>query len=170
MSKPQARPAPRTVLTAVVQPSRRTPIVEEVSAGGLVVDVVDGKAWGAVIARRNRAGVLEWCLPKGHVEAGETPQAAASREVREETGITGQVLRPLGTVSYWFAGTQRRVHKTVHHYLLCAIDGCLTHLSDPDREVEDAQWVMLSELPERLTYPNERRLVCVAQAILDGGQ
>ena len=56
---------------------RRLPAVEERSAGGVVIDVHEG-ARTAVIARRSRAGRVEWCLPKGHIEPGETlPQTAA---------------------------------------------------------------------------------------------
>ena len=71
---------------------RRLPAVEEVSAGGVVVDVDGGTARIAIIARRNRAGRVEWCLPKGHMEGDETLEEAAVREVAEETGITGRVL------------------------------------------------------------------------------
>ena len=144
------------------------PVVEEVSAGGLVVDAVEGKAQAAVIARRNRAGRLEWCLPKGHLESGESPAQAAVREILEETGIKGLVIRHLGTIDYWFLGEAHRVHKVVHHYLLSAQGGLLTADNDPDAEAEDAAWVPLDELRERLAYPNERRLVQVARRILDG--
>ena len=72
----------------------------------------------AVIARRNRAGRLEWCLPKGHLEGAETPEEAAVREIAEETGIQGEILQALGTIDYWFTGEDRRVHKVVHHFLL----------------------------------------------------
>jgi 8-oxo-dGTP pyrophosphatase MutT (NUDIX family) len=142
------------------------PVVEEVSAGGLVVDAIDGVAHAAVIARRNRGGRLEWCLPKGHLEDGERPVDAAVREIREETGIGGQVIRHLGSIDYWFIGEASRVHKVVHHYLLSAIEGSLTADNDPDAEVEDAAWVPLDQLRERLAYPNERRLVQVARRIL----
>ena len=71
---------------------RRLPAVEERSAGGVVIDVHEGAARTAVIARRNRAGRVEWCLPKGHIEPGETLTQTAEREVAEETGITGRVL------------------------------------------------------------------------------
>ena len=57
------------------------PISAETSAGGIVVDVRDGIPYAALIARRNRAGRIEWCLPKGHLEGSETPQQAALREV-----------------------------------------------------------------------------------------
>ena len=68
-------------------PPRRLPAVEERSAGGVVVDVHEGEARIAVIARRNRAGRVEWCLPKGHIEGEETLPQTAAREVAEETGI-----------------------------------------------------------------------------------
>ena len=66
--------------------------MEERSAGGVVVDVDGGTARIAIIARRNRAGRVEWCLPKGHMEGEETLEEAAAREVAEETGIIGRVL------------------------------------------------------------------------------
>ncbi len=119
-----AQPLPTPV------PGRRLPAVEERSAGGIVVDVKDGCALIAIIARRNRAGRIEWCLPKGHVEPGETLVETAAREVAEETGIVGRVLVELGTIDYWFATSNKRVHKFVHHYLLEALGG---ELSDRER-------------------------------------
>jgi 8-oxo-dGTP pyrophosphatase MutT (NUDIX family) len=133
-----------------------------------VVDAIEGVAHAAVIARRNRGGKLEWCLPKGHLESGETPTTAAVREIEEETGIRGQVIQHLGSIDYWFIGEKQRIHKVVHHYLLSAQDGSLTSENDPDGEVEDAAWVPLDRLRERLAYPNERRLVQVARRILAG--
>ena len=102
-------PSPRTRTPRAGNPAHRAsgralPIVNETSAGGLVVDVQNGQAFTAVIARRNRGGRLEWCLSKGHLEGAETPEQAAVREIMEETGITGRVLRHLATIDYWFAG------------------------------------------------------------------
>lgn len=101
------------------------PVVEETSAGGLVVAIMGTSFHAAVIARRNRAGRLEWCLPKGHLEGVETAEEAAVREIHEETGIMGVVRRALGSIDYWFTGDDRRVHKVVHHYLLDAVGGSL---------------------------------------------
>ncbi|WP_019147360.1 NUDIX domain-containing protein [Timonella senegalensis] len=142
------------------------PIAEETSAGGLVVKFESGSFFAAVIARRNRAGRLEWCLPKGHLEGEETAEEAAIREIQEETGITGEIRRPLGKIDYWFTGDDRRVHKVVHHFLLDASGGFLTVEGDPDSEAEDVEWISFSELGDRLSYPNERRLAAIAHGIL----
>lgn len=144
------------------------PVVDEVSAGGVVVDDRPTGPHVAVIARRNRGGRLEWCLPKGHLEGEETAEEAAVREIAEETGIDGVVRRPLGTIDYWFSGDTHRVHKVVHHFLLDAVGGHLTIENDPDHEAEDVAWVPMHELGDRLAYPNERRLVAAAQDILAG--
>ena len=136
--------------------------VDETSAGGLVVDRAAMRA--ALIARHDRRGRLVWSLPKGHVEPGETPQDAAVREVEEETGIRGRVLAPLGVIDFWFVAEQRRVHKTVHHYLLEAECG---ELSDADIEVDQVAWVPLDEVAARLAYADERRLLDKVAGLLD---
>lgn len=128
--------------------------MEETSAGGLVLDHDNSRA--ALIGRLDRRGRLLWSLPKGHLETGETPEDAAIREVAEETGITGEVIAPLGTIDFWFVAEGRRVHKTVHHYLLRRLGG---ELSDEDIEVEQVAWVPLADLADRLAYADERRLV-----------
>lgn len=143
------------------------PIVEETSAGGLVVSIQDGEFHAAVIARRNRAGRLEWCLPKGHLEGVETAEDAAIREIAEETGILGSIQRQLGVIDYWFTGDDRRVHKVVHHFLLEAVGGYLTVEGDPDSEAEDVAWVAFANLGAILSYPNERRLAAAALDLLN---
>ncbi len=147
---------------------RRPLTVEETSAGGAVVDVHEGRARIALIARHNRAGRVEWCLPKGHVEAGETLEQTAAREVAEETGIEGRVLTTLGIIDYWFSASDRRIHKMVHHYLLEATGGDLSVEGDPDHEAFDAQWCLLERAPGRLTFPNERRIAQAAWQRLAG--
>ncbi len=144
--------------------------VEEVSAGGIVVETSTGEARAALIARLNRAGRLEWCLPKGHLEGVETPEEAAVREVAEETGITGRVLRELGTIEYWFSAEGRRIHKTVHHFLLEATGGDITVDGDPDAEAVEAAWVPVAQLRQRLAFINERRIAQTASDLLASGE
>jgi len=126
------------------------------------VDHAAGMA--AVIGRLDRRGRLLWSLPKGHIEVGETAEQAAVREVEEETGIIGRVVAPLGTIDFWFVAEDRRVHKTVHHFLLSALGG---ELSDEDIEVAEVAWVPLAELESRLAYADERRLIRRATELLE---
>ncbi len=140
--------------------------MEEVSAGGVVVRRIGGRFEVAIIARYNRGGRLEWCLPKGHPEGPETHEEAAIREVEEETGIAGEVLASLGSIDYWFTVSSHRVHKTVHHYLLKATGGELTTENDPDHEAVDVAWVDLEVLNAKLSFPNERRIVDLARGVL----
>jgi hypothetical protein len=78
------------------------------------------------------------------------------------------VLAELGTIDYWFATADRRVHKFVHHYLLEALGGELTIDNDPDREAIDVAWFPLHEVHHQLTFPNERRIAQVAWDRLAG--
>jgi 8-oxo-dGTP pyrophosphatase MutT (NUDIX family) len=130
--------------------------VNETSAGGLVVDRSGPEPRAVLIGKRDRSGRLVWSLPKGHVEQGESRIQAAVREVAEETGISGVVIAELGTIDYWFVASGRRIHKTVHHYLLEAIGG---ELSANDVEVEEVAWIPLSAVTSRMEYEDERRLL-----------
>ena len=140
--------------------------VHEISAGGLVIDGIDGPRedqLAALIGRMDRRGRMIWSLPKGHIEQGETAEQTAIREVAEETGIHGHVLAALGSIDYWFVTEGRRVHKTVHHYLLRFSGG---ELCDEDVEVTEVAWVPVNELPKRLAYADERRLAKVAHDLI----
>jgi len=117
----------------------------------------------ALIGRVDRRGRMMWSLPKGHIETGETAEQTAIREVAEETGIEGNVVAPLGKIDYWFVSEGKRIHKTVHHYLMRFTGG---ELSDADYEVAEVAWVPLAELPRRLTYSDERRLARVAEDVI----
>ncbi|WP_026360527.1 NUDIX hydrolase [Amycolatopsis nigrescens] len=139
---------------------RRLTTVDETSAGGLVVDAERANA--VLIGRLDRQGKLLWSLPKGHIEDGETTEQTAVREVKEETGISAHVLTSLGTIDYWFVAERRRVHKTVHHFILEAAGG---ELSDEDVEVTEVAWVPLDELEAKLAYADERTLVRKARAL-----
>jgi 8-oxo-dGTP pyrophosphatase MutT (NUDIX family) len=145
---------------------RKLRTVRETSAGGLVLDRPTGATRGVLIGRIDRQGELEWVLPKGHVEPGETTEEAAVREVREETGLDAQIAAALGPIDYWFVAGKRRIHKTVHHYLLTAVGGTL---GTEDVEVSEVAWVPLDQLESRLRHPSERQLLSKHPVLLAAG-
>ena len=109
-----------------------------------------------IIGRYDRRGRMVWSLPKGHIEAGETREQTAEREIWEETGITGTVIGELGSIDFAFVADGRRIHKTVHHFVLERTGGTI---NTDDVEVADVAWVALNDVADRLTYADERRLV-----------
>lgn len=135
--------------------SPRRPTVErEFSAGGVVVS--DGQVLVIVPTRRGPQGQRVLALPKGHPDPGESPLAAALREVREETGVTAELVEKLGDVRYWYQRHGRRIQKQVAFFLLAYRSG---DVADHDLEVEEARWIDLEEALGALTFPGEREMV-----------
>lgn len=132
-------------------------MVEETSAGGFVL-AADGSECVALIGRKTRSGRLEWCVPKGHPEGDESLEEAAVREVSEETGLSCEIVAPLGAIDFKFQANGRLIHKTVHHFLMRQTGGELTIENDPDHEADDVQWVALDDLSGILTHENERKM------------
>src|SRR5688572_15402724 len=97
--------------------------IREISSGGIVYRRVQGNTQVALIRVRGR-----WCLPKGRVEEGESLAETALREVREETGLEGKVVKKLGDITYWFTnktegGETVRIFKRVYFYLIRFLRG-----------------------------------------------
>jgi 8-oxo-dGTP pyrophosphatase MutT (NUDIX family) len=126
----------------------------ELSAGGAVVRHGDVIVVVPVKRDAQRRRVL--VLPKGHLDHGENDEAAAIREVAEETGVVAQLVDKLGDVEYTYERRGRRRNKRVAFYLFEYQSGSL---DDHDHEIEDARWMPLEEAAEALTYAGEREIV-----------
>ena len=142
----------------------KPPVIKKrVSSGGVIFRRNTGNIEVAlVLVRGNRA----WCLPKGLIEKGEDEPAAALREVREETGLQGEVLNKLGMISYWYFIEKEmvRIHKTVHFFLMNYLQG---RTDDHDHEVDEAQWISIDEAISRLSYKSERDIVLKAKKLIE---
>jgi len=139
----------------------------EFSAGGVVVKREDDGWLMAAIRPGGRPQGL-WALPKGQIDAGESGEATALREVAEETGIRSRSLGKLGDVKYWFNWQGERVFKVVSFFLLAYESGDLGDISDAFRhEVEEARWLPLEEAPRLLAYRGERDMAAKALERLD---
>ena len=136
-----------------------------VSAGGVVLAELRPDAPVALVAHRSVRGTLQWTLPKGAQEEGETVEQTALREVREETGLEAELVGPLDTIDYWFvwAPERTRYHKFVHYFLMRAVGG---DFSAHDHEMEDAAWFDLAEARGRMSFANERRLLDLIPGVL----
>ena len=138
----------------------------EVSSGGFVISKSD-PTLVALMARFNRGGKLEWCIPKGHLEQNETSEQAALREVFEETGLEAEIIQHLGEVNYQFIQDGSKISKTVHVYLMQQTGGELSFEHDPHKEASELEWVRVSELLTRLSHGNEKRIAKLAIELIE---
>jgi 8-oxo-dGTP pyrophosphatase MutT (NUDIX family) len=126
----------------------------EFSAGGVVIR--DGEVAVIVPVKRGPDGNRVLGLPKGHPDGDETAEAAATREILEETGVTAELIEPLGEARYVYERRGRPVRKTVAFFLFDYRSGSL---EDHDHEIEEARWLPLEEAATALTYEGEREMV-----------
>jgi 8-oxo-dGTP pyrophosphatase MutT (NUDIX family) len=135
-----------------------------ISAGGVAVRYENGDVEVAII-QTSKEG--RWQLPKGIIDPGETPEQAAIREVREEAGITCEIVEKIDSVDYWYVDRwgkePARVHKYVHFYLMKYITG---DVADHDDEVLAVRWSAIEEAVETLAFNDEKNMLRRANQML----
>ena len=141
----------------------------EFSAGGVLVRTMGGRTHVAAIRPQGKKTGI-WALPKGAIDPGESPQEAAVREVREETGVEGRLVEKLGDVKYVYTWDGERIFKVVSFFLLRAGRGRIGEIAEAMRvEVAEARWLPLDDAPRLLAYGGEREMAAKARDRLAAG-
>lgn len=138
------------------------PIVVELAAGAAIVRTA---GVGPEVLLLHFASEDRWCLPKGHVEPGESLVAAAVREVREETGLAGvRIGDEIAEVTYRFyrPSEQRNVLKVSVYFLARGPDGPLR----PEPIFDRAEWVPLDEARRWVPFETDRAVLAAARQAL----
>ena len=165
-------------------PDRLERMIREISAGGVVVRPAENGWEMAVIEpqkaapsavppanKRKSSQKMVLALPKGLVDPGEKPDETAVREVREETGLTAQIVTKLKDIKYAYVrswGDQQRVFKIVSFYLLRYQSGKINDIDPAMRiEVQRAIWIPLTEAASKLSYRGEREVAALAESYLN---
>jgi len=121
-------------------------VVEE--AGAVVVDLAARPPRVLLVtAKRNPS---HWIFPKGHLEPGETAEQAARREAREEAGVDGRILAPVGDIEYRLGEQTIRVR-----YFAVALEGRAADAGEGRR----LAWCTLAEALAQLTFEDTRRVL-----------
>jgi 8-oxo-dGTP pyrophosphatase MutT (NUDIX family) len=140
------------------------PTLEQISAGGVAFRTDQTGVEIAIVAVNPS---LRWQLPKGLIDAGETEEQAALREVREEAGIECASLEKIETVEYWYFATNKgarvRFHKFVHFFLMKYVSG---DVKNHDHEVAEARWVSIDSAIEMLAFKSEKETVNKAKILI----
>ncbi|NLG73126.1 MAG: NUDIX hydrolase [Chloroflexi bacterium] len=139
----------------------------QTSAGGVVFRQGQGQLEIALISVGEDG---RWQLPKGLIGAQEAPEAAALREVREETGLHAENLGLIDEIEYWFftraQGERVRVHKRVLFYLMRFLSGST---DNHDWEVNEARWVEIDAAVQMLAFESEKKVVTRARELILAG-
>ncbi len=151
-----ASPAPRS-------PRRSGRAKLETSAGGVVYRVQNGETLFLLI----RDSYRNWGFPKGHLEGNELPDAAAMREVQEETGLDAIELDgEIETIDWFFRFRGRLVHKVCHFYLMRSRT---THTKPQRAEgITACRWATFDEASRLVSYANARDVLSRANAMVCG--
>ena len=139
-------------------------VFTQISAGGVVYRHTNAQLEVALILVGPRE---RWQLPKGAVAGVETNEEAALREVREETGLTAELVETLDRIEYWFNATREgqrvRFHKFVYFYLMRFVSGSV---GDHDHEVVEARWIEIEQAIDLLAFASEKAVVRKARQLI----
>ena len=130
------------------------------AAGGVIWRRDAGSGLEVVVVHRPRYD--DWSLPKGKLEPGESDEAAAVREVEEETGVVGRLGVELPTTTYIDRSGRT---KRVRYWAMTIGSGA----PEGANEVDDARWVPLDDARRMLSYERDREVLSALVEALPAG-
>jgi len=135
-------------------------MVRRFSAGGVVYKEENGRRLWLLIQPKDTE---RWQLPKGWIEEGEENQAAALREIKEEAGVSGEIIDKIDKISWWFVQNGEKIYKTVIFYLVKAQKE--TNSFDK-KEVARIAWLPYNQAYRKLTFKSEKEILEKGREIL----
>lgn len=143
----------------------------EFSAGGIVYKKQKSKIKDQkdeiVILISQHSQHHGWVFPKGLIgdkKRGEGKEETALREVKEEVGVVGKIIKAFPPVSYWYVFEGVKIKKTVYYFLMEYISG---DTKDHDWEMENVEWLPIEKIEERLTYKSDKEVWHEAKIVLE---
>jgi len=142
----------------------------QISAGGVIFrtpPLSKGGDRGVEIALIAVKGGAVWCLPKGRVEEGENIARTAHREVKEETGLDGRIIKLIDNIHYFYShreeGETKRFFKIVYFFLMEYTGG---DISGHDLEVDDCRWFPIDDAIKKVEYKDEMEILKKAKKMI----
>ncbi len=133
---------------------------------------------GGVVFRGRKILVIKdsygrWALPKGLIEKGESSEEAALREIKEETGVDGRIVEPLGEIKYFYTLKKdghaegmpsggERIFKIVKFFLIEAKNDEI----NISWEIQEAKWLPVEEAEASIEYRNTKEIMKKAIKIM----
>jgi len=162
-------------MTNIKTKEKKTPIIRQFSAGGVVFKKEDGKIlWLLVQPKRGDDfhNQIRWQLPKGLINEEENLEQTAIREVKEEGGVKAKIVQKIDTIKIFFKNTfggkpEETVLKTITFFLMEYKEDIKEGFG---WETQKVAWLPFNQAKEKLTFKSEKEILCKAQKILEETQ
>ena len=132
----------------------------EFSAGGIVYKKEDDQIYILVTQHSAHHG---WGFPKGLIDKGEDKKTTALREVNEEGGVQAKIITELPSTEYFYYFEGEKIKKDVTYFLMGYVSG---DIEDHDWEMEDAQWIEIDKVDEKLSFKSDKEVFQKARKLI----
>lgn len=138
----------------------------EEAAGGIVLRQAQDKSskkknWEVLVTQHSQHH--GWVFPKGLIDEGEDKETTALREVAEEGGVKAKIIKELPPTEYFYQHEGEKIKKKVTYFLMEYVSG---DIAAHDWEMEDAEWLPIDKVEERLSFKSDKEVFQKAKTFL----